>query len=110
MYSSCIRTLLAGEGSLKINICGIERPVLDRDIPDLQERPSAPIPDAFWFVHLEGTKISADSIQKTASELLCTIKLLFWLELPILRGTLKRFTQILEDCSSSFKVSIAIVS
>ena len=116
MYSSCIRTLLADEGGLKFNICGIEKPVFNKDIPDLQNQLSQSVSDAlaysslFWFAHLKQSKLSGDVVQDVVSGLLCAIKLLFWLELSILRGTLEPTAQILDECTAFFKVSIAIRS
>lgn len=111
MFSACIRTLLSEKHGLKFNICSIEIPIITEDVPDLTDRLSTSVSEAlaysslFWFTHLGQSNSNVTSTQEAVSRLLCTVKLLFWLELSCLRGTLDRFTQILEECTAFFKVS-----
>ena len=62
----------------------------------------------FWFAHLKQSKLGGDVVQDVVSELLCTIKLLFWLELSSLQGTMLRTAEILDECTVFFKVSEAL--
>ena len=110
MYFACIRTLLSDKSGLRFNICRIEEPTLSEDIHDLDERLLASVSEMlgysslFWFTHLQYSGLDRNSTRESVRELLCTVKLIFWLELSTLKGTLKRFTQALEGCASFFKV------
>ena len=95
---------------LQFNICNIDVPVLNKDIPDLAERTGRNISEElqystqFWFTHLASSTMSVFDAADDVRELICTRKLLFWLEALSLQGVLTRSDLAFVECVSYFQV------
>ena len=98
---------------LRFNVCDIRIPVLNKDIPDLAERISRNISEelqyssCFWFTHLLPSGTSPSDIAPTVSRLLCSWKLLFWLETLSLQGASSQSLPAFTAIMNFFHVSLS---
>ncbi|KAF7796245.1 hypothetical protein EIP86_007419 [Pleurotus ostreatoroseus] len=117
MLRKCVQVL---GSELRFNICDIETPVFNKNIPDLARRISNHMSEAlqysslFWFTHLpsEGpstrSETAADNIAEKILELLSSIRLLFWLETLSLQGSVRQSLLACDKCVTVFKVSVIL--
>ena len=98
---------------LKFNICKLEdASLLNKDVQDLGQRISRYIPLELhyscqhWFTHLQqsGVVASDAGVLYTVTNLLCTAKILFWLEEMSVTDTVERSIPILQQCAAFFEV------
>lgn len=112
------RTMFEGSLSimqqkLRFNICELEDASLfNKDVQDLGQRISRYIPFELryscqhWFTHLQqsGVVASEAGVLDTVSNLLCTAKILFWLEEMSVTDAVERCIPILQQCAAFFEV------
>lgn len=108
IFRHCIHIL---NTELHFNICSIEKPILNKDVPGLTERVARTISEElqyssrYWFTHLSLSNLTQSDAVHGVRDLLCSIKLLFWLECLSLQGSLMRYSLAFAACSSFFQVS-----
>ena len=113
MFLSCIDML---HSQLRFNICSIEKPVLNKDIPDLAERISKNMSEelqyssCFWYTHLALSNLDSPVALPGISKLLCSWKLLFWLETLSLQSQLGQSLQAFATCNHFFQASTRVFS
>lgn len=100
-------------GELKFNICGLKgRPVLNKDIPDLDAviaaniSPQLQYSSLFWFHHLSASDLPTAATQDTVGMLLCKVRVFFYLEVLSLLDALEHGADIFFGCARYFKVKI----
>lgn len=105
------RCLFIMNSDLMFNICRIEKPVLNKDIPDLPERIRNHVPEIlqysslFWSKHLSEAMATDTILENNVSQLLSTKKVLFWVELLSLQNALADGAIALERAGQLFAVS-----
>lgn len=112
MFRGCIAALKG----LRFNICGLhDASVLNRNLPDLRTRISQSISLAlqygslFWFTHLSNAKLTpTGDVQIAVSDLMCTKKALFWLEVMSLLDAVGQSIAIAETVFQYFRVCIML--
>lgn len=109
IFRRCLALLLE---KLEFNVCKLEKPIFTKDIQDLNDRVACYIPEdvqystRFWSIHLIQSCLKETDISHSdISDLLCTKKVLFWLESLSLQGCLGQSAVAFEHCSGFFKVS-----
>ncbi|KAF7794633.1 hypothetical protein EIP86_005770 [Pleurotus ostreatoroseus] len=106
LFDRCMNILHAG---LRFNMCKIETPALNRNIPDLTQRIATHISEelqyssSFWFTHLRLSNLAEAEASYEISGLLCSTKLLYWLEALSLQNALRRAPLALNFCIRFFK-------
>lgn len=105
------RCLSVLNSQLRFNICCIEKPVLNKDIPDLPKRIRDHVPEIlqysslFWSRHLSEAMATNTSLENNVSQLMSTEKVLFWVELLSLQNALADGATALERAGQLFAVS-----
>ena len=108
MFQRCLAVLST---QLRFNICRIEDPVLNKDIPDLAARISQNLSEelqyssCFWHTHLSPSKLTASVVSLGVTKLLTSWKLLFWLETLSLQSALAQSISAFSACTGFFHVS-----
>lgn len=88
-------------------MCGIETPVLNKDVPDLAARISM-VPDVlqysarYWHTHLSPSTLTGAEIEQDVLKLLHSTKLLFLFECLSLQGCLRESEFACFTCLKSF--------
>ena len=97
---------------LKFNICGLGTDlILNEDIPDRWKVVNAHISEElwysceFWTEHLSRCESLSSTMVPSAEELVCSTKILFWLEAMSLLDLVRRSEPILGECARIFAVS-----
>lgn len=95
---------------LRFNICSIEVPKLNSEVPDLQERIQTNISEhlqysaLYWHRHLPLDETDRVALLPKISNLLCTKKFLFWLESLSLLRALSHSLQALDSVRELYQV------
>lgn len=104
------RCLTIMHKELRFNICGIDKPILNKHIPDLCQRIHHHMSEAlrystlYWARHLSQDDSTDHHLQQSISVLLTTEKLLFWLECLSLQGGLLEGVLAFERVGHIFEV------
>lgn len=110
VFKGCLLTL---ERELKFNICNLrDSSLFNRDVPGIREIITTHISEAlqysslFWFAHLSESGLGADNddAKRPVYVLLVSTKVLFWLEVLCLLGSVGRGITILQECAVFFAV------
>lgn len=112
VLSGCLSIMLDERCGLRFNICRLEKPVLNIEIPDLDQRINTNIPEAlqyssiFWYKHLFAENCNDLEVRNAISEIIGTRRLLFWLECLSVQNALGHGLSALEMISKIYEVSI----
>ena len=104
------RCLAIMHTKLCFNICQIETPILNVDIPDLSSRIQDNIGEelryssVYWYRHLPDDFCLDSELKDTILTLISGKKLLFWLEVLSLQGELTEGVIALERVELTFEV------
>lgn len=112
MFWGCI----SGLQGLEFNICGLnDASVLNRNLPDLRTRISQLISltlqygSLFWFTHLSNANLTpTGDVQTAVSDLMCTKRALFWLEVMSLLDAVGQSIVIAEQVFQYFRVRLML--
>lgn len=101
-----VRSLEIMNEELKFNICDLaDSTALNRDITNLEELIAEKISESlqysaqFWFSHLRASQATPAEVETLVFDLICTVKILFYLEVLSLLDVIETGARILYECS-----------